>query len=206
MESVLQSLLDKAGLSLTPKTKDQLLHYVDLLLKWNRAYNLTAIRDPKDILTKHIMDSLSIAPYVTGTPLLDIGSGAGLPGIPLAILNPERAITLLDSNGKKTRFLTQVKSSLNLNNVTIIQSRVESYQPSFHFDCIVSRAFATMSETLSWAQHLAHEQTTFLFMKGVYPLDEIAALPAPFSVMASHPLTVPHLVGERHLMCVGRQK
>jgi 16S rRNA (guanine527-N7)-methyltransferase len=205
MHSELQSCLAKVKFSITPEAQNQLLQYVDLLIKWNRAYNLTAIRDPKDILTKHILDSLSIAPHVTGTRLLDIGSGAGLPGIPLAILNPDLPITLLDSNGKKTRFLTQVKASLNLHNVTIIQSRVEAYQPSFHFDCIVSRAFATMSETLSWAQHLCSPKGMFVFMKGVYPEDEIAALPPSFAILATHRLQVPDLVGERHLICVGRK-
>jgi 16S rRNA (guanine527-N7)-methyltransferase len=198
-----QTCLTEAKLSLDTAIQDKILAYVELLIKWNAAYNLTAIRDPKEMMTKHIMDSLSITPYINGERILDIGTGAGLPGILLALLKPESSIILLDSNGKKTRFLTQVKATLKLHNVEIVNSRVETYTPPDLFDCIVSRAFATIAKTLDLAQHLCQPAGVFLLMKGIYPTEEIAEMPEKFTVIERHRLIVPHVEGERCLICVG---
>lgn len=194
------------GLSLTEPQTQQLLAYLALLVKWNKAYNLTAVRNPDEMVSRHLLDSLSIIAAVQplGTRWLDVGSGGGMPGIPLAILFPERHITTLDSNGKKTRFQTQVKLELGLDNLHVIHSRVEELQPSVPFDGIVSRAFSSLADFTTWTAHLGNQNTQWLAMKGLYPDDELQALPEGFRLESAQVLEVPGCQGRRHLMILRR--
>lgn len=207
MDTALQPQLQQGaaqlGLHLTDSQQQQLLHYLALLSKWNAAYNLTAIREPQAMLVQHLLDSLAIWPYIPEGKILDVGTGAGLPGIPLAIIFPEREFTLLDSNGKKTRFLTQVIHELKLNPVTVVQARVENFQGQFA--AIVSRAFASLTDMLQNTDHLCSNRGVFLAMKGNYPAAEIDELPAEFKVQQTVKLTVPYLDAERHLVIIGKQ-
>lgn len=190
-EKLLHEGLEELGITVN---ENQLMDYLGLLEKWNRAYNLTAIRERDTMITHHLLDSLAIAPWVHGERIIDVGTGAGFPGIPLAIAHPEWQITLLDSNGKKTRFLQEVKRSLRLENIDIIQTRVETYLPSPGFDTVTSRAFSALSQMLSWTKHLLNHQGKWLAMKGRYPEEELHTLHQPFQV--EH-YSVPHLDGER---------
>ncbi|WP_415754003.1 16S rRNA (guanine(527)-N(7))-methyltransferase RsmG [Pseudomonas leptonychotis] len=194
------------GVELSAEQHEQLLAYLALLIKWNKAYNLTAVRDPDEMVSRHLLDSLSVVPYVVeaGDNWLDVGSGGGMPGIPLAILFPERQFTLLDSNGKKTRFLTQVKLELKLANLQVIHSRVEEFQPEQSFSGICSRAFSSLEDFSNWTRHLGDVNTQWLAMKGVHPDDELQALPADFSLTATHVLKVPGCQGQRHLLILRR--
>lgn len=159
---------------------DQLSRYIELLKKWNRVYNLIATDQTRHIIDRHIIDSLLVIPYLHGKHILDVGTGAGLPGIPLAILLPEKNFVLLDSNGKKTRFITQVKVSLGLDNVQIINQRVEIYQPEILFDVVISRAFANLTDMLNLTQHLCAEEGEFISLKGESVNTELALLSSPF--------------------------
>lgn len=194
------------GVEVSPQQQEQLLAYLALLIKWNKAYNLTAVRDPDEMVSRHLLDSLSVEPYVVdgGDNWLDVGSGGGMPGIPLAILFPERQFTLLDSNGKKTRFLTQVKLELKLANLQVIHSRVEAFTPEQPFAGIISRAFSSLEDFSNWTRHLGDGQTQWLAMKGVHPDDELQALPADFRLTATHVLKVPGCQGQRHLLILRR--
>jgi len=194
------------GLPLSDAQQTLLLAYLELLIKWNKAYNLTAVRDPNEMVSRHLLDSLSVVPYVAqgGERWLDVGSGGGMPGIPLAILFPERAFTLLDSNGKKTRFLTQVKLELKLANLEVIHSRVEQYQPAQPFAGITSRAFSSLADFAEWTRHLGDTETHWLAMKGVQPADELQALPSDFSLCSCEVLKVPGCQGQRHLLILRR--
>ena len=194
------------GVELSPQQHEQLLAYLALLIKWNKAYNLTAVRDPNEMVSRHLLDSLSVVPFVAeaGDNWLDVGSGGGMPGIPLAILFPERQFTLLDSNGKKTRFLTQVKLELKLANLQVIHSRVEEFQPEVPFAGICSRAFSSLEDFSNWTRHLGNGDTRWLAMKGVHPDDELQALPADFRLTATHVLKVPGCQGQRHLLILRR--
>ena len=178
----------------------RLLAYLELLVKWNRAYNLTAVRDPRQMVTRHLLDSLAVAPHLRGRRLLDVGTGAGLPGIPLSILFPEREFHLLDSNGKKTRFLFQVKTALGLDNMTVHQARVESFQCDPAFDAVLSRAFASLEDMVSGCRHLLADEGHFLAMKGAYPGEELAAVEQWCSVEGVYELAVPGLHEQRHLV------
>ncbi len=194
------------GVEVSPQQQEQLLAYLALLIKWNKAYNLTAVRDPDEMVSRHLLDSLSVVPYIVdgGDNWLDVGSGGGMPGIPLAILFPERQFTLLDSNGKKTRFLTQVKLELKLANLQVIHSRVEAFTPEQPFAGIISRAFSSLEDFSNWTRHLGDGQTQWLAMKGVHPDDELQALPADFRLTATHVLKVPGCQGQRHLLILRR--
>ncbi len=194
------------GVELSAQQHEQLLDYLALLIKWNKAYNLTAVRDPDEMVSRHLLDSLSVVPFVTeaGDNWLDVGSGGGMPGIPLAILFPERQFTLLDSNGKKTRFLTQVKLELKLANLQVIHSRVEAFTPAVPFRGICSRAFSSLEDFSNWTRHLGDGSTQWLAMKGVHPDDELQALPADFRLTATHVLKVPGCQGQRHLLILRR--
>ena len=194
------------GVELSAQQHEQLLAYLALLIKWNKAYNLTAVRDPNEMVSRHLLDSLSVVPFVTeaGDNWLDVGSGGGMPGIPLAILFPERQFTLLDSNGKKTRFLTQVKLELKLANLQVIHSRVEEFQPEVPFAGICSRAFSSLEDFSNWTRHLGNGETQWLAMKGVHPDDELQALPEDFRLTATHVLKVPGCQGQRHLLILRR--
>ncbi|MEX6500601.1 16S rRNA (guanine(527)-N(7))-methyltransferase RsmG [Pseudomonas zhanjiangensis] len=192
--------------SLSDEQQQRLLAYLALLIKWNKAYNLTAVRDPDEMVSRHLLDSLSVVPYVAeaGDSWLDVGSGGGMPGIPLAILFPGRRFTLLDSNGKKTRFLTQVKLELQLTNLEVIHSRVEAFTPPQPFAGICSRAFSSLADFANWTRHLGDGQTRWLAMKGVHPDDELQALPEDFRLVATHVLKVPGCQGQRHLLILRR--
>lgn len=194
------------GVTLTATQHELLLGYLALLIKWNKAYNLTAVRNPDEMVSRHLLDSLSVVPFVAeyGDNWLDVGSGGGMPGIPLAILFPERRFTLLDSNGKKTRFLTQVKLELKLNNLDVIHSRVEEYRPERPFSGICSRAFSSLQDFTDWTRHLGDSATHWLAMKGVQPDDELQALPADFRMQSCDVLKVPGCQGQRHLLILRR--
>lgn len=181
---------------------ERLLDYVDLLARWNATYNLSAVRDPVDMVTRHLLDSLSVLPHVAGASLADLGTGAGLPGIPLAIATPPRAVTLVDSNGKKTRFLRAAVRELGLGNVRVVEARVE--QAEGVYDCITARAFASLADMLDWGGHLLAAHGTWLALKGRYPQDELAALPPGFGVERVLPLRVPGLDAERHVVVIKR--
>lgn len=189
------------GLEVDGRVQQQLLAYLTLLVKWNRAYNLTAVRDPLEMVTRHLLDSLAVLPHLHGNRTIDVGSGAGLPGIPLALALPDHPFTLLDSNGKKTRFLVQAKGELGLANVTVVQARVEAYQPPQRFDSVISRAFANLPEILSSCRHLLSEQGEFLAMKGELAKESLDALGDGFQLLETIPLAVPGLEQEqRHLL------
>ncbi len=173
---------------------DGLLQYINLLHKWNHAYNLTAIRDPESMVIRHLLDSLAILPWVKGHRVLDVGSGAGLPGIPLALARPELHVVLLDSNGKKIRFLQEVKRALRLNNVEIVQTRVESYHQAHGFDTVTSRAFSTLAQMIHLTKHLVAGDGIWLAMKGRHPEAELEAIHHPFRV---EPYQIAGLDGER---------
>ena len=193
--SELQLALDDAAIG-------QLLDYVELLQRWNAAYNLTAVRDPAEMVTRHLLDSLAILPHVHGATLADLGSGAGLPGIPLAIAAPEREILLVDSNGKKARFLREAVRKLGLTHTRVAESRVENVEGTF--ECITARAFASLGEMLARGGHLLAPEGRWLALKGRYPEDELAALPEGFRVEEIVALRVPGLDAERHLVVLRR--
>ncbi|MGI9279786.1 MAG: 16S rRNA (guanine(527)-N(7))-methyltransferase RsmG [Endozoicomonas sp.] len=191
------------SLSLADSQADLLTRYVELLAKWNKAYNLTAVRDPVEMVSRHILDSLSIAPFMSGDYLMDVGSGPGLPGIPMAILNPEKQFTLLDSNGKKTRFMTQAKTELGLENVIVANCRVESFEAKQPFDVIMSRAFSSLVDMIEGTSHLIKADGRFLAMKGLYPEQELVDLKQvrpEISMLESHALDVPGCEAQRHLV------
>ena len=162
---------------------EPLFSYLLLLNKWNAAYNLTAVRDLDSMVNKHILDSLAILPWLKGSKILDVGTGAGLPGIPLAIAKPEIKFVLLDSNGKKTRFLSEVKRQLDLKNLEIVQFRVENYHPNEGFDTVISRAFSSLEQMIHWTQHLIAKDGLWLAMKGRYPDAELALIHQPYHVI-----------------------
>ena len=201
MQKQLDTLLAQAGISLTDQQKQQLLGYVGLLDKWNKAYNLTSVRDPKEMLVRHILDSIVVNPFLQGNRFIDVGTGPGLPGIPLAIVRPESHFTLLDSLGKRVRFLRQVQHELKLTNIEPVQSRVEEFLPEPPFDGVISRAFASLQDMLSWCHHLPKpESGRFYALKGVRPDDELSQLPNGVELVSVERLHVPTLDGERHLV------
>tara|TARA_B110000881_G_C18548339_1_gene502528 strand:+ start:108 stop:737 length:630 start_codon:yes stop_codon:yes gene_type:complete len=199
----LVSLLKQTTLELTTEQINLLIQYVEMLTKWNKAYNLTSVRDPQDMLVKHILDSLMVGEHLTGERFIDVGTGPGLPGIPLAILFPEKNFVLLDSLGKRITFLRQVVFQLKLKNVTPVLSRVEKYIPEVPFDGVLSRAFSSLNDMVDWCSHLiANDTGRFLALKGQYPEDEIAQLPENIELTNSYLIEVPQLVGERHLIAL----
>lgn len=202
MNEFLHAALIANGHAISSETEEKLFAYLELLRKWNRVYNLTAIRDIKESILLHIIDSLSIKAYLQGTHIIDIGTGAGLPGIPLALTTPDKKFTLLDSNSKKTRFLSQVMYELQIKNMEVVHARCEDFNPTQKFDSILSRAFASIEVMLESTQHLLSEQGQFLAMKGVYPETEIKAISSPFEVIAVHKLLIKGLEAERHLVCI----
>jgi 16S rRNA (guanine527-N7)-methyltransferase len=190
------------GLQLPVGAVERLLDYQALLARWNATYNLTAVRDPAEMVTRHLLDSLAILPYVQGETLADLGTGPGLPGIPLAIAAPGRQILLVDSNGKKVRFLREAIRSLKLEGVRAVQSRVEDVEGQF--DCVTARAFASLADMLAWGGHLLTSDGIWLAMKGKHPEDELAGVPDGFEVRSIPVLQVPDVGGERHLVVLGR--
>lgn len=198
----LQQLIDQTDLTISPAHQAQLVSLVELLHKWNKAYNLTSVRNPSDMLVKHILDSVVVSPHLDGQRFIDVGTGPGLPGLPLAILNPDKEFFLLDSLGKRIRFIKQVVHELGLKNVTTVQSRVEEFQDNQGFDGVISRAFASLDDMLDWCHHLPHSQGKFYALKGVVPDAELAHLKDGLALDAIHPLVVPQLDGERHLVVI----
>ena len=201
----LESLIAQTDLTVSEQQKAQLLQLVALLDKWNKAYNLTSVRDPEEMLVKHIMDSIVVSPHLQGQRFIDVGTGPGLPGLPLAIMNPDKEFVLLDSLGKRIRFITQAVHELKLTNVTPVQSRVEEYQPDVKFDGVLSRAFASLEDMLHWCQHLPKPDGYFFALKGLFPKAEVETLNPQFKLHASHQLTVPELDGERHLVVMSQE-
>ncbi|MFD1259171.1 16S rRNA (guanine(527)-N(7))-methyltransferase RsmG [Entomomonas asaccharolytica] len=199
---LLKQGIKQLGLAITEQQQQLLLGYLELLAKWNKAYNLTAVRDINEMVSRHLLDSLSIVPYITGKNWLDVGSGGGMPGIPLAIMFPDNDFTLLDSNGKKTRFLTQVVLELKLTNVQVVNQRAESFHVEQPFSGIVSRAFSSLADFVNLTKHLANQQTMWFAMKGVYPEEELQTLPSEFKVESDYQLMVPNCEGQRHLLVI----
>jgi len=204
LRAELDGLLSQTDLNISDEQTSKLVQLVELLAKWNKAYNLTSVRDPSQMLVKHIMDSIVVSPHLEGNSFIDVGTGPGLPGLPLAILNPGKHFVLLDSLGKRLRFIRQAILSLGLKNVEIVQSRVEEYKPEIGFDCVLSRAFASLEDMLSWCHHLPNEDGHFLALKGQYPESEIVNLDSKFKFLESVTLQVPQLDGERCLVKVKR--
>lgn len=202
----LETYLAEIGLSATDLQKQQLVDFVHLLNKWNKAYNLTSVRDPEQMLIRHVLDSLVVSQYLRGETFIDVGTGPGLPGIPLAIMNPDKQFVLLDSLGKRIRFQKQVQFELGIKNYTSVESRVEAYQPEQGFDGVLSRAFASISDMLNWCHHLPAEDGQFYALKGQLADDEMALIPAGFTVDEVIELTVPRLDEQRHLLKITKQK
>ena len=185
-------------LNVAPHAQQRMLDYLVLVEKWNKAYNLTAVREPAKMLTHHLLDSLSVLPHVHGKRVLDVGSGAGLPGIPLALACPQWQFTLLDANHKKTTFLRQAVIELKLTNVDVVCDRVETWVPSQRFDTVVSRAFSDLPEFLGQAGKLCAKTGVIVAMKGIYPHEELAQVPKDFQLCRVVSLKVPGLNAERH--------
>lgn len=202
MINQLSSLLNTANISLSDQQKAQLVGYVELLHKWNKAYNLTSVRDPQQMMIRHIMDSIVVEPHLEGSRFIDVGTGPGLPGVPLAIVRPDAHFTLLDSLGKRIRFLKQVQHELKLSNITPVQSRVEDFPAEPPFDGVISRAFASLNDMLQWCHHLPAQHGRFYALKGVVPDAELEKLPEGFSIHQIVKLNVPQLEGERHLVII----
>ena len=202
----LELLLQQAHISLSDQQKQQLLALVGLLHKWNTAYNLTSVREPEAMLVRHILDSIVVAPYLNGCRFIDVGTGPGLPGLPLAIVQPDKQFVLLDSLGKRIRFIRQVILELGLKNVVAVQSRVEEFHDETGFDGVLSRAFDSLTDMLNWCHHLPAVNGIFLALKGVYPQEELDNLPAGFTFVSGHRLDVPQLDAERHLIIVKKQQ
>jgi 16S rRNA (guanine527-N7)-methyltransferase len=194
--------LIEIGLTLEGDIQQSLLDYIALIEKWNRAYNLTAIREPEKMVSHHLLDSLAVAPHLYGKRLLDVGSGAGLPGIPLALARPKMHVTVLDSNHKKAAFLKQAVMELKLRNADVCNERVESWQAQNKFDVIISRAFSDMGEFVRITRHLLAPGGVFAAMKGLHPYEEIEKLPPNCKVRQVLPLAIPGVEGTRHLVMI----
>ncbi len=206
LELSLSAGLGALGMDLNAAQQQKLLDYVALIGKWNKVYNLTAVREPEAMITQHLLDSLAVLPHLPQQSgvnrLVDIGSGAGLPGIPLAIARPDWQITLLDSNHKKTTFLRQACLELGLANAEVVCERVEHYQPSAGYAAVISRAFSDLGEFARLTAHLLAKGGKLYAMKGIYPHEEIGKLPQPFKLQEVIPLTVPGMDAQRHLVIV----
>lgn len=200
LHCILASGLEALSLNLTDNQQHQLVEFVLLIDKWNKAYNLTSVRCPKQMMVKHILDSLAIVPHLTGENIIDVGTGPGLPGMPLAIAFPDKTFTLLDSLGKRVRFMTQCVHTLKLTNVTPVNSRVENHVGDKPYDIVLSRAFASLKDMLHWCEHLVDSDGQFLALKGQFPQSEIDEVSDHFQVVNTENITVPNLDGERHLV------
>jgi len=192
------------GLALGRGDRSKLLQYLALLEKWNQVYNLTAIRDKGKMVSGHLLDCLAVIPHVPGTRVLDVGSGAGFPGIPIAVARPDIQVALLDGNHKKAAFLRQAVADLQLKNASVVCERVEEWQAAEKFDCIISRAFAEIAEFIALTSHLLAPGGVLAAMKGVHPFEELERLPPGFRLRQVHALAVPGLGAERHLVLIER--
>jgi len=192
---------ENLSISVSDEQSDQLLTYLSSLLKWNKAFNLTAIRNPQEALYLHLLDSVVVSPAVAEfDSCLDVGTGGGLPGIPLAILNPDKKFTLLDTNSKKTRFLKQVVYELGLENVTVVNKRVQDFSHDTGYACILSRAFASLKDMTEWTEHLLADGGQWLAMKGLYPQEEIDDLDSSLKIVDSKQVKVPNLDATRYFI------
>ena len=196
------------GLALPQETQARLLQYLALIVKWNQVHNLTAVREPEKMLTQHLLDSLAVVPHITGPHIADVGSGAGLPGIPLALARPDWSVVLIESNHKKAAFLQQARIELKLENIEIVTERVEHYRPAKFFDVVISRAFSDLAEFVTLAGHLCADAGRLIAMKGIYPHEELAQPlaqpPDQFTLEKIVAVAVPGLAAERHLVLVKR--
>jgi 16S rRNA (guanine527-N7)-methyltransferase len=205
LSAVLGEGIAAMHLDVTPAQQDKLMDYLAMMFKWNAVYNLTSLRDPMQMVTHHLLDSLAAVPaFAAARNVLDVGSGGGLPGIVLAIVRPDMNVSMIDTVHKKTAFLTQVKAQLSLANVTVYTARVEQLQVSDKFDVITSRAFADLSDFVNWSSHLLADGGRYIALKGVAPKDEQERLPAEWKVAGVEPLHVPKLDAERHLVFIER--
>lgn len=202
--SLLEDGLYQLGITASPLQREQLLAFVVMLHKWNRAMNLTAIRDPRQMISRHLLDSLSILPYLCGDKVIDVGTGAGLPGIPLSILCPDMSFTLLDSNQKKQIFVSQAVKSLSLKNVQCVYSTVQTYQPVQKFSTILTRAFTQLSRMISLTIHLLDDNGRFLAMMGKVEQEPLTLHEVHIEQIVS--LKVPGETAQRHLAIIARQK
>jgi 16S rRNA (guanine527-N7)-methyltransferase len=205
VRAILKQAATDNSLTLAPVQIEQCAAFLTLIQRWNRVFNLTTILAPRDMVYLHIIDSLLVQPFLSGDDILDVGSGAGIPGIPLAILNPEKRFTLLDKNNKKTRFMTQAVAELGLKNVTVVHTRTEDFHPERAFDNILSRAFGSLLLFTDITRHLLKKEGTWIAMKGKYPQDELDELPNNVSVSSVERITVKGMDIERHIICL-RQK
>jgi 16S rRNA (guanine527-N7)-methyltransferase len=197
---LLDSGLEALGVTPGQRVTGLLNTYADELEKWSRSYNLVSVKNREELIVRHLLDSISVQRWIGPSPLLDVGSGAGLPGIPLAIIRPETEVTLLDGNGKKVRFCQHVRRTLGLENVFPVQSRLEAFEPGLKFDQVITRAFSSLVDFAAAARRLLAPGGRMLAMKGHWPHDEIAELPDDVHVDSVEPLNVPHLHAERHLV------
>jgi 16S rRNA (guanine527-N7)-methyltransferase len=205
LSAVLGEGIAAMHLDVSPAQQDKLMDYLALMFKWNAVYNLTSLRDPMQMVTHHLLDSLAAVPaFAQAHNVLDVGSGGGLPGIVLAIVRPDMKVSMIDTVHKKTAFLTQVKAQLSLTNVTVYTARVEQLQVNDKFDVITSRAFADLSDFVNWSCHLLADGGRYIALKGVAPKDEQERLPADWKVTGLEPLQVPKLGAERHLVYIER--
>jgi 16S rRNA (guanine527-N7)-methyltransferase len=207
LAAVLAGGIAEMGLTISPEQQGRLLDYLTLMAKWNAVYNLTSLRDPMQMVTHHLLDSLAAAPAFAGVAsVLDVGSGGGLPGVVLAIVRPDMKVAMIDTVHKKTAFLTQVKAELSLTNVTVYTARVEQLQvaDADRFDVITSRAFADLSDFVNWSSHLLAPNGRYIALKGTAPQDEQQRVPAEWKVSRVEPLHVPKLGAERHLVHIER--
>lgn len=196
----LQQGAEQFGLTLSAAQCASLSRLLVELNDWNQRMNLTAIRDPEQQLTKHLLDSLSIHPYLRGTHITDIGTGAGFPGLPLALVNPDKQFVLIDSVNKKLRFVEHAAQAMGLHNVAVLHTRAQDHQPAQRFDCVISRAMGSIENFIKWCGHLCVGGGRLLAMKGRYPDDELKAIPSGWKVAATHVLKVPGLDEQRHLI------
>lgn len=206
LKSLLSQTKIESLLMLDENQLDQLVQLVEQLDKWNKAYNLTSVRDPKQMVSRHIVDSLIISPFLTGDRFIDVGTGPGLPGLPLAIANPDKSFVLLDSLGKRIRFIRQVCHQLGIKNVQAVQSRVEDYtEQNNSFDGVLSRAFASLDDMLTWCKHLPKNNGKYLALKGQYPQQELDELSEQYKIEQISSLNVPGVDGDRHIVVISAQ-
>jgi len=199
-DNLWQAGLEALDCQANDKQLTKLKHYIEMLDRWNKTYNLTSVRDPKDMIPVHIFDSLVVADYIKGENCLDVGSGAGLPTIPLAIMQPDRKFMAIDTNGKKTRFIQHAIIELGLKNAKVSQARIESWKSDIKYDAIISRAFASVYDFLTDSSEQLATNGILYAMKGQYPEGELQYIPKQYTLAQSHSLTVPFVDGERHLL------
>ena len=204
--ALLHNAAEEIGISLSDTQVNQLISYVDLMEKWNRVFNLTAVRRRTELFSRHIFESLAVKPYICGKRWADIGTGAGLPGVPLAITEPDKPFVLLDSNGKKTRFLLEVKRALGLSNIEVQTSRVENWQPAQNPDAVITRAFANLATTIGRAAHILRDQGMLFAMKTESAVEEVDALPPGFVLIAQQDVEVPGRDWSFQLLSIQRTK